>query len=248
MPLVPRPWQHTLNTSTIATLAAFLLAGCSAYTTPGGGISLFEVAADDAEIQERFHRKPAARFPAHLAVARIQRSGYRSHTVDSYGEGRYSVVTTRDIETSADFERIQKMPQVAAVAPISRLMLPEKLRSEKDLRTAAASLRADMLLLYSFDTHFETSQSVIAPLRVIHLGLLPDQTARIVTTASALLLDVRTGFIYGSAEASEKEQHITSAWTNADVADAARRSTERKAFTNLLAEFESTWKGVLRQQ
>ena len=237
-----------LTLPTIITIAAYLLPGCSAYTTPGGGISLFEVASNDVEIQERFDRKPAARFPAHLAVARIQRSGYRSHTVDSYGEGRYSVVTTRDIETAEDFQKIQNMPKVAAVAPISRLMLPEKLRSEKDLRTAAASLRADMLLLYSFDTHFETDQSVIAPLRVIHLGLLPDQTARIVTTASALLLDVRTGFIYGSAEASEKEQHITSAWTNADVADAARRSTERRAFSSLLTEFENTWAGVLKQQ
>lgn len=248
MPLNRRPLLHADAIATILTLTACLLPGCSAYTTPGGGISLFEVASNDVEIQERFERKPAARFPAHLAVARIQRSGYRSHTVDSYGAGRYSVVTTRDIETSEDFERIQKMPQVAAVAPISRLLLPEKLRSEKDLRTAAASLRADMLLLYSFDTHFETSESVIAPLRVIHLGLLPDQTARIVTTASALLLDVRTGFIYGSAEATEKEQHITSAWTKADVADTARLSTERKAFTSLLAELENTWAGVLKQQ
>lgn len=229
-------------------LATALLgaAGCSvAYTTPGAGMQMDALAKGD--IRERLDRRPAANFPANLAVARVQASGYRSYTQQSYGQGRYSVVTTRDIETPADFERIAKLPHVAGVAPVSRLLLPERLDSDEDLRVAAASLRADMLLVYTFDTSFATDESVIAPLRLFHLGLLPDQKAKITTTASAAIFDVRTGFVYGAAEATAHEEHITSVWTNREAVDQSRQATERTAFGQLLGELETAWAGVVKQ-
>lgn len=230
----------------VLTTALLGLAGCSvAYTTPGAGMQMDALAKGD--IRERLERRPAANFPANLAVARVQASGYRSYTQQSYGKGRYSVVTTRDIESPADFERIARLPRVAGVAPVSRLLLPERLDSDEDLRVAAASLRADMLLVYTFDTHFATDESVLAPLRVFYLGLLPDQMAKITTTASAAIFDVRTGFVYGAAEATAREEHITSVWTNSAAVDQSRQQTERKAFGQLLGELETAWAGVVRQ-
>jgi hypothetical protein len=220
-------------------------AGCASYTTPGAGMKMDSLAKGD--IRERLERRPAASFPASVAVARVQAPGYRSYSQTSYGEGKYSVVTTRDIETSADFERIQKLPQVAGVAPLTRLLLPQRLDSDEDLRTAAASLRADVLLVYTFDTQFVTNESIIAPLRVFYLGILPDQVAKITTTASAVLFDVRTGFVYGVAECTAREDQITTAWTNGDAVDQSRQRTERKAFEQLLGDIELTWAGVVRQ-
>lgn len=240
---------HTIRFGVTGTLAAALLAlaGCSvAYTTPGAGMQMETLAKGD--IRERLERKPAANFPANLAVVRVQAPGYRSYSQRGYGRGRYSVVTTRDIETQADFERIAKLPRVAGVAPVSRLLLPENLQSDEDLRVAAASLRADMLLVYTFDTSFATDESVMAPLRLVHLGLLPDQMARITTTASAAIFDVRTGFVYGAAEATAHEEHITSLWTNSAAVDQSRQATEKKAFGELLKEIETAWSGVVKQQ
>jgi hypothetical protein len=226
--------------------AALGAAGCSvAYTTPGSGMQMDALARGD--IKERLDRRPAANFPANLAVARVQGSGYRSYTQESYGEGRYSVVTTRDIEKQADFERIAKMPRVAGVAPVSRLLLPERLNSDEELRVAAASLRADMLLVYTFDTSFATDESLIAPLRLFYLALLPDQKTKITTTASAAIFDVRTGFVYGAAEATAHEEHVTSLWSNSAAVDQSRQQTEREAFDKLLGEIETTWAGVVRQ-
>lgn len=222
-----------------------LVAGCASYTTPGAGMKMDSLARGD--IRERLARRPAAAFPAHLAVARVQAPGYRSYSQTSFGDGRYSVVTTRDIETPADFERIAKLPQVAGVAPLSRLLLPPRLDTDEDLRTAAASLRADVLLVYTFDTQFVTNESVIAPLRTFYLGILPDQTARITTTASAALFDVRTGFVYGVAESTAREDQITSVWTNAEAIDQSRQRTERRAFEQLLSEIETAWSGIVHQ-
>src|SRR5688572_7419258 len=77
------------------------ICGCAHYRTPGGGVSI--PAITDAGIADVLSRKPAAQFPAHLVVARVQASGYQSQSGSGYGRGRYSVLTTRDIETDEDF-------------------------------------------------------------------------------------------------------------------------------------------------
>jgi len=42
------------------------------------------------------------------------------------------------------------LPDVNGVIGISRLLLPPRLRSEQDLREAAARLKAERVLLYTF--------------------------------------------------------------------------------------------------
>lgn len=220
------------------------VAGCAMYKTPGGGIRMDALATGD--IRERLDRKPAANFPANIAVARVQAPGYSSYSMsDAYGGGKFCVVTTRDIETPSDFERIAKLASVAGVAPISRLLLPSKLDSDADLRLAAASLRADILLVYTFETQFVTNESIITPLRTFYLGILPDQTAKVTTTASAALFDVRTGFVYGAGEATAREDQLTTVWINSEAIDQARQRTERKAFEQLIGELEATWPGIV---
>lgn len=103
-------------------------AGCATtYTTPGGPADLSAVGApmsgpSDSQrergirgdgISEAFEAQPLARFPAGVAVARVQESGYRSYASDSYGGGRYSVVTVREqeIESQEKLEAIKALPE-----------------------------------------------------------------------------------------------------------------------------------------
>src|SRR3954470_11734721 len=67
-----------------------------------------------------------------------------------------------------------------------------------------------MLLIYTFDTAFH-DHDLAAPLSVVTLGLSPTQATHVVTTASAVLMDTRNGFIYGVAEASEKRNGLATA-------------------------------------
>src|SRR4051794_21836886 len=111
---------------TIIVLALFVT-GCTSYTTPGRpadmqvlGVSAAEVkkaAANDPSkpdfgIDETRQKRPLAHFPSAVAVARVQDSGYHSYSASSYGTGKYSVVTTRDIETPQDLERLAKLPMM----------------------------------------------------------------------------------------------------------------------------------------
>lgn len=229
----------------VAFLSLMLLGGCASYTTPGGSVAIGSLA--DSDINALMSVQAAATFPAHFAVARIQALGYASYRLSSFGTGRYSVVTTREVETEADFAQLGKMPQVAGIAPLNRILLPEQLDSIKSLREAAARLKADILLIYTFDTSFHAGEQQFAPLNVISLGFLKNKEVSVTTTVSAALFDVRTEYLYGLAESTAKESRNASVWSTSDAVDDLRRETEKQAFSQLIPEIEKTWSGVISQ-
>ena len=224
---------------------ALILTGCASYTTPGGGVKLNALA--DSDIDELMQKKPAANFPANISVARVQAPNYKTYTMDSFGTGRYSVVTTREVESEEDFIRIAKLPNIVGIAPLNRILLPTNLDSVKALRVASARLKADILLIYSFDTSFHAGEQSFAPLNVISLGFLKNKEVTVTTTVSAAFFDVRTEYLYGIAEATAKESKNASVWSTSDAVDDMRVITEKKAFQSLLPEIEKTWKGISTQ-
>lgn len=233
--------------SLAALVAAMLLSGCAAtYTTPGAGMNLQNLAKADTNIADLMKAEPAAVFPARIAVARVQASGYYSHGNDCYGRGSYCVVTTRDVEPADSYDRLSKLPFVSAVALMNRMLLPGELKSARDLREAAATLKTDLLLVYSLDTAFRIENTDVGPLGLITLGFLPTRNAKVTSTASAALFDVRTGFVYGVAEASASEAQRGTFWSDSEAVDSARKKAEANAYLKLLGEVEKFWLDVLK--
>ena len=222
--------------------------GCaSSYATPGRGapMQLFageKDALSDASVVKAISRRPLATLPAAIAIVRVQAPGYTSATSDGWGRGAYSVVTQRDIEgedrTLAELR--SGMPMLKGIVAVSRLLLPEELHSDLELRQAAASLHADMVLIYTLDTSFHV-EDVAAPLSVVTLGLSPNQFAHVNCTASAVLIDTRNGYVYGTAEATEQQDQLASAWTSGSAVDQTRRRVEAKAFKKSAGELGQTW-------
>ena len=104
--------KKTYRVSMLVTCAVAIITieGCQrAYVTPGRGVSMASLAHADADIAARMKRQPQSLFPARVAVVRVQEPGYRSYRCESYGDGRFSVVTTRDIEKDADWTRLEKL-------------------------------------------------------------------------------------------------------------------------------------------
>ena len=244
---------HTILTATFC-LTTLALTGCASYATPGRGADLRAIGVTpdmvaggtDAGIAKQLTKRPLAALPTGLAVARLQASGYHSATAEGYGQGRFSVVTTRDVEPESAAARLAKMPMVQGVAPINRLLLPEHLESDVEIRNAAAQLHADMVLVYTLDTTFQKND-LAEPLTLITLGISPNQKATIVTTASAVIMDTRNGYIYGVCEATTRASKMIGAWGSGDAIDETRRKTEAAAFEKLIGEIEKTWGGVLKQ-
>ncbi len=230
--------------SVVYFLIAGAVSGCASvkYETPGGPaqMSLFI----ERDIQAEFDRAGAASTPVYLTLARVQESGYHSYNYRAVGTGRFSAVTVREESEQEAIPRINALPKLAQAGWLNRLLLPQDLNSERDLRVAAASLHADMLLLYTFDTRFQTDDQS-TPLTVVSLGFSPNQVVIVDTTVSAILLDVRTGYVYGTCEGNATQKKVASAWTNEDQVDRSRRATEAEAFGQMIGELERLWPSVV---
>jgi hypothetical protein len=225
-----------------------ILSGCATYIPPSGRADFSDFTS--SSMQESFAAKPAAIFPVSVAVVRVQAPLYHNYYTDReggvYGQGRYSVVTVKEVEDDADFQRIAHLPEVGGLTGISTLLLPKNLTSDRDLREAAARLKADMLLLYTFDTSFHENEKSVA-LAAISRGLSPTHKVSVHVTASAILMDTRTGFIYAAIEANEKRQLTTNVWESRESADRARQDAEKAAFKSLVAEFEKNWPRIVER-
>ncbi len=233
----------------MALAALVLLGGCAtSYVVPGPRADL-RAFGSSGSIQDSFAAQATAQFPATLAFVRVQAPTYASARLpetQSGPAGRFRVITTREAEDDAQVERLGHLPQVTGVTTLSRLLLPPDVQGDKDLREAAARLHADLVLVYTFDTAiFDTD--LARPLTVVTLGLSPTRKLAISTTASALLLDTRTGFVYATYEVTKKGDTLATSWNTADSADQVRRDNEHEAFGLLVGQVEKTWPRLVEQ-
>jgi hypothetical protein len=232
----------------LALLGSALLSGCASYIPPSGRADFTNFKS--AEMREAFAAKPAAGFPAGVTAVRVQAPRYRSFSTERgggvYGSGRYSVIMTKEVEEAAELERLKNLPELGGFISISSLLLPHQLNSDQDLRQAAARLKSDMLLIYTFDTSF-FDNDLSTTLNVISLGIAPTRKVHVNVTASGLLMDTRTGFIYAALEANEKREVRTNAWESKETADRARLDAEKTAFKSLVGEFEKSWGSVVER-
>jgi hypothetical protein len=230
----------------LAAATVCLVSGCATYIPPGAKADLQLFAPSG--IREGFEVKPSNPFPASIAAVRVQAPDYSNYHLRQrggrYGSGRYSIVMAKEAGEDTQLERIGKVPEVAGVVSLNRMLLPEQLESDREIRQAASRLQADLVFLYTFDTAFFDSD-MARPLTVITLGLSPTRRISAATTASALLIDTRTGYVYSAYEATERAQTLSTSWGSGDSADEARRQTEQAAFARLIDEFVTTWPKVL---
>ncbi|MFM9957806.1 MAG: hypothetical protein ACKVZJ_07000 [Phycisphaerales bacterium] len=249
--------MRVIGTVFLAAFAA-LLGGCRAqYTTPGGpadfralGITAQHAdALTDGGIRERMNRKPAASFPAVVAVVRVQDGRYRSYSLnpnDIVTRGEFSIISKRDVENSVDMATLRNLPGLRDIAMLNRLVMPVAITDNRDLRASAADIHADILFLYTFDTRFG-SETKVPFLGSITLGLFPAEQARVSTTCSGAFIDTRTGYIYGLVEASADDDQLANLWTTKDATDQTRRRAESKAFKEMVEQAKETWKRIVSE-
>lgn len=237
-----------MRTVVLVLLASFL-AGCgTSYTTPGSGANLGDLSSATPEIAELMQREPAATPPWNISVVRVQSSSYAASGTSCRGGGAYCVVQARDVERDEDYRRIAVLDGVAGVAPVNSLLMGTRFTDIDDLRVAAARLQSNVLLVYTIDTRFSVGGQELGPLSVISLGLIPNKKAYVSTTASAVLVDVLSGFIYGQSEASASEEQRSTVWSTHQAIETARRETERESFRKLVDEFVEAWPSLVARR
>ncbi|MEM8783758.1 MAG: hypothetical protein AAGE65_13010 [Planctomycetota bacterium] len=258
-----------------AVFTATSVAGCttsSSFVTPGGPASLGAIAGlaepsalgggakgrmlgEASEASEPLPEgfvplsavEPVAEFPVNMVAARVQAGNFRGEAVYRPDGASFSIVTARNVESDEALEKLFELPGVEQVQPMNRLLVPNRLRDAKDLRESAAVVKANMLLLYTFDTTFRQDDQDVGPLNILALGFLPNQKITVNSTASAVLIDTQSGFVYGVAEASADTAENTNIYRGRDGIDALRNQAEREAFDRLADEITRMWTRVFTQ-
>lgn len=198
-------------------------------------------------IAERMKLMPSATWPAGIALARVQASGYRSGSCAGVDRGSISIVSAGDLEHENDASTIAGWPSVRGFVRLTPILVPASGSAMLSLRQGAATMRADILALYTIDTDFRVDDADVGPLSIVTLGLAPTRNAVVSTTASIAFFDVRTGFCYGAAEGSATDDQIANAWTSSQAVDDARKRAERLAFERMLTEAGKAWQGISAQ-
>lgn len=245
---MPGAWALLRARSAAAVLALLpallALPACvgSRYITPGGPAPIGEFTT--RSVADRLQVKPEATFPAMLAVARVQASGYHSYSAEGVRRGSITMVGPKDLEHDGDREKIKAWKGLSGLVRLTPIVVPAAQDDLLAFREAAASLRADILALYTLDTAFRVDDRDIGPLGLLTLGLAPTKSAVVQTTASLVFFDVRTGFCFGTVEWSEKDDQLASGWTERQAIEDARLRVERAAFVGMLAEAQKAFEEI----
>ena len=109
------------------------------------------------------------------------------------------------------------------------------------LQRRVKALKADMLLVYTMDTTFRVDGNKYGPRSWIFLNTRPDYSSRVTSTATAMLMDVRTGFVYATAESTGKAGGLHNVWESGETVDRRRVEAEQNAFDGLVTVGEKMW-------
>jgi len=225
-------------------LGIIFVGGCyDSYVTPatGADMGIFRGTLNESDsFRGTYTPKPTAQFPVTLAVARIQGAGYYQNNIG------YCVVNSPLSGTQANQNSFTNLQGISQVVPVNKLLISGYQKSPDALQQAAASLKAQMLYIYTLDTQ-QDEMDWSSALSLYTLGLSPTVKVEVTTTAMGMLIDTQTGYVYGVLEARADKQQTAAYMTRQNAWDQCRKITEEQAFESMNTKFPAMWNGVLSQ-
>jgi hypothetical protein len=193
----------------------------------------------DQEVRDIAAVEPNLRFPARIGLARIDKKRLISLPIDEaeHWQDMGSELGAR----YGDF--IPVSPLVAG------MVNPERHRNSQvnvveEIRRGAARQHLDYVLIYEVMDVSDSKRNALqlADLSVLGLFILPSRDVKIEATATAMMIDVRNGYPYGTASAFADKKGISTA---IDQSDKKRKLTDKArehAVDNLTAEVKAFMK------
>lgn len=243
----------------LATLAVATLAGCGTdiQTTSGRAyLDAYEVPASsavapggdetiDAKVRRIAAVEPILRFPARIGLARIENgelTGIPGAEAEAWmagaerlgvGLGELVPLSRLVAEMVAD-----PVPQAAGqwTPPEERIH-----QTMEKIRLGAARQHLDAVLVYEVYGRSAQSGNLLSALNVTIIGafLLPGESIGAEGLASALLLDVRNGYPYGTARHVVEHEAITPTAGSSEETEVLLHSAMTEAVVGLVPEVET---------
>lgn len=208
------------------------LAACNEYYTPPSTSLPMTQGPSDAP-QDSPNARPTVRFPARVAVARIEKSGNYFHLDSGAVE-----------EDPAHAAKAASLPGVRALVPLNRVALTGSVKSYRELDREALKLGADLLVVYRYDTEVAVNDR-FEPLTIATLGIAPTVKHKTTSVVTLLVRDARTGYIYGVMEERADHQGLTTAITLYGSERNAKEATRKQAMDRLMERLPGFWNGIL---
>lgn len=191
----------------------------------------------DAEIAKVAAVEPHLRFPARFGVARVV-------------NGSLSMPSPKETENFA--ELVARHPEMGSFVPISPLIAelvnaPE-VGSRDDgrstiteIRRAAARQHLDHVLIYEIGARSSERDTPFALADVTLIGgaFLPTRSIKVAGVGQAILIDVRNGYPYGTATATEDLSGLGRSFGTNRREEALRDKAAEKVALALIPEIEA---------
>ncbi len=197
----------------------------------------------DADVRRIAAIEPTLEFPARIGLARIEYG--RLATIP----GDEAQIWTDVIdEIGADYgEFVPISPMIASMVaePAPRGMDPSA-AVIADIRRGAARQHVDYVVAYEVSSQRQDKANALAlaDLTIIGMFVLPSRTVEIEASASALMLDVRTGYPYATLTAHAEKTGLSRAVSEYSTTQAYIDTAEERAVAKLAGEFEDALKGL----
>lgn len=189
---------------------------------------------------------PAIHFPAVIVVAEVGSNGPCLPGPQQSGPLAMHLITRDDFPRDEHLARLRALPEILAAKTLDPRGISRGAVTAESLRAAARAQRADLLLVYTFATFAELNDKAeLASLAT--LGLAPTTVAKGRTVVEAVLIDARTGYLYGLARAEDDAAQLANLYTADEAEEDARSRAERRAFERLLADFPNAWQRLVSE-
>ncbi len=189
----------------------------------------------DADVRRIAAIEPTLAFPARIGVARIHNGALTGLPAD---EARIWQDAASEMD-DAYGEFVPISPLIASMVAAPRAKGADRTSAIiSHIRRGAARQHVDYVLVYEVGSSTRTKANALslADLTIIGMFVLPSRTHDIKASASAVMLDVRTGYPYATLTAHADKQGLSRAvsnWTTKlDYADTA----EEEAVANLAGD------------
>lgn len=161
----------------------------------------------DAEIKQIAAIEPRLEFPARIGLARIQRGQLTSVPADEIQSWQDM---THDLGASYG-EFVPVSPLIAAMVSRDNKTHNRANKVVDDIRRGSARQHLDYVLIYEVSEKEDAKTNALrfADLTILGLYVLPTRNIKVEAAASAMLIDVRNGYPYGTATAYADEESLS---------------------------------------
>jgi hypothetical protein len=224
---------HTTQTTSGREFLAYPPAQKQTQSAPARGI--------DAEVRAAAAVEPLLRFPARIGLARVAHRQYGGAELTGIPEAEVHAWQT--VATSLG----PKFGEFVPVSPLIAEMVDgeDAHRSNagaviRKIRLAAARQHLDTVIIYESDGTADTSSNPlsIGEWTLIGAFILPSQDVDARGVAQALMVDVRNGYPYGTAQAEASDSSVTVRVATGDAKRDMAESVRLAAVKNLGPEVE----------